>query len=191
MSNAARLRDQSVAPADTHGCSDCSHEVKGPVTAGSSNVLVNSRPAVRVGDRGIHAKCCGTNRWTARAGAPRVLINGKSAHRRGDATLHCGGIGATITGSSDVLIGDFVGSARPRVSRFEDVAFCVIDGAKQPVSNLHAIVVGPDGQRIPVVTGPDGRVILRHVPRGRYILELSQGAVVGDLSPIDGKEKKS
>ncbi len=72
---------------------------------GSPNVNVNSRPALRVGDMGMHAACCGPNMWTAQAGSGTVNINGKKAHRMGDADTHCGGSGKMIEGSNNVNTG--------------------------------------------------------------------------------------
>lgn len=102
----ARLGDRSLIPADVHGCPACPHVASGPAVAGSANVLVNGRPAIRVNDPGIHAACCGSNIWNAKTGSRSVLINGRSAHREQDSTIHCGGIGKTIEGSPNVLVGD-------------------------------------------------------------------------------------
>lgn len=68
-------------------------------------MLVNGRPALRVGDNGMHAACCGPNSWVASAGSGSVLINGKPAHRLGDKDTHCGGSGQMIEGSTDVMVG--------------------------------------------------------------------------------------
>lgn len=100
-----RLGDNSFAPADVHGCKRCPHPVKGPATAGSSNVLVNGKPALRVGDNGVHSGCCGPNTWVAVGGSGTVLINNKGAHRKGDFDAHCGGDGKLIQGSADVIVG--------------------------------------------------------------------------------------
>jgi hypothetical protein len=67
---------------------------------------VNRRPALRVGDPGIHTACCGKNTWTATTGSLTVFINGKGAHRMGDQTRHCGGSGTLIEGSPNVIVGD-------------------------------------------------------------------------------------
>jgi len=67
--------------------------------------MVNGRPALRVGDPGIHAACCGPNTWTAAAGSGTVRINGKGAHRVGDRDSHCGGTGQMIEGSPNVFVG--------------------------------------------------------------------------------------
>ena len=70
-----RLGDKSQIPADAHGCPGCPHPAIGPAIDGSPNVNVNSRPALRVGDHGMHAACCGPNTWTASAGSGTVNIN--------------------------------------------------------------------------------------------------------------------
>jgi uncharacterized Zn-binding protein involved in type VI secretion len=105
MPSQGRLGDKSQAPADAHGCLACPHPVIGPAIKGSPNVLVNFRPALRVGDTGIHAACCGPNMWTAVKGSATVLINNMPAHRMGDMDQHCGGVGTLIEGSPDVIVG--------------------------------------------------------------------------------------
>ena len=98
--------DVSLAAVDVHGCPACPHPaVVGPAIAGSSDVLINGLPALRVGDQGVHAACCGPNTWTAIQGSGTVLINGKGAHREGDQAKHCGGVGALISGSANVIAG--------------------------------------------------------------------------------------
>jgi len=100
-----RVSDLAQAPADAHGCLACPHLVVGPGIQGSPDVLVNSLPALRVGDPGIHAPCCDGNTWNAQMGSKTVFINGMGAHRMGDMTKHCGGVGQLITGSPNVLVG--------------------------------------------------------------------------------------
>jgi uncharacterized Zn-binding protein involved in type VI secretion len=94
----AAIGDQAQAPADAHGCPACPHPVIGPITTGSPNVLVNGRPAARVGDRGVHAACCGSNTFEITSGDSSVLVNGRAAARTGkrDTTRHCGGSGHII-----------------------------------------------------------------------------------------------
>lgn len=106
MSEAARMGDQAHAPEDAHHCSECPHSVSGPAAMGSPDVLINDRPAVRVGDSGTHDLCCDSNSWVAVAGAATLLINDRPAVRAGDATQHCGGSGKLIEGSADVDVGD-------------------------------------------------------------------------------------
>jgi uncharacterized Zn-binding protein involved in type VI secretion len=105
MPSQGRLGDQSFVAADVHGCPACAHSAQGPAVSGSPDVLVNGKPALRVGDNGIHASCCGPNTWVATAGSGTVLINNKPAHRLGDQDQHCGGVGQLIEGSPDVLVG--------------------------------------------------------------------------------------
>jgi uncharacterized Zn-binding protein involved in type VI secretion len=100
-----RLGDKSFVPADAHGCPACPHPCIGPAIAGSPDVLVNNRPAIRVGDPGIHAPCCGPNTWTAKSGSGTVFINNKAAHRIADNDQHCGGMGQMIEGSQNVITG--------------------------------------------------------------------------------------
>ena len=101
-----RLGDQAECPSDGHGCPGCNHGVIGPATAGSPDVNVNSKPALRVGDPGSHSSCCGSNTWVAAAGSSGVFINGIAAHRLGDQTTHCGGTGTLVEGSGDVFVGE-------------------------------------------------------------------------------------
>jgi uncharacterized Zn-binding protein involved in type VI secretion len=79
--------------------------VSGPATTGSPTVRVNNKPALRLGDIGIHTACCGPNMWTAIQGSATVLINGMPAHRMGDLDQHCGGMGVLVEGSNDVIVG--------------------------------------------------------------------------------------
>lgn len=102
MPPAGRLGDRSKVPVDTHGCPACPHPAIGPAIVGSPNVNINGRPALRVGDAGIHTACCGTNRWIATTGSATVLINGRPAHRKDDLARHCGGEGKLIEGSGTV-----------------------------------------------------------------------------------------
>ncbi len=83
----------------------CPHPAQGPAIAGSPDVMVNGRPALRVDDVGIHAACCGPNMWRAKDGSATVFINGKPAFRVGDGVRHCGGDGSLVEGSTDVIIG--------------------------------------------------------------------------------------
>lgn len=104
-SSACRQGDRSNCPADIHGKPCCPHNVTGPSISGSPNVLINNRPALRLGDNGVHLVCCGPNTWKAIKGSLTVMVNGKPLVRKGDTTLHCGGIGRMIDGSNNVLAG--------------------------------------------------------------------------------------
>jgi uncharacterized Zn-binding protein involved in type VI secretion len=109
MPGQGRLGDKAQIQADAHGCPGCPHPGVGPSIVGSTNVLVNGRPALRVDDVGLHAACCGGNMWSALQGSPTVFINGKAAFRQNDPTRHCGGQGKLIEGSSDVIVGGAAG----------------------------------------------------------------------------------
>ncbi|MCW5980952.1 MAG: PAAR domain-containing protein [Bryobacteraceae bacterium] len=105
MKPQSRLGDRSHVPVDTHFNSCCPHDCIGPAVTGSPNVVVNSQPALRVTDTGVHALCCGPNTWVAVEGSQTVLINNLSAHRLDDLDQHCGGPGQMVDGSPDVLVG--------------------------------------------------------------------------------------
>lgn len=105
MPELMRVGDIGKVDSDAHGCPSCPHPCRGPAIVGSNDVFVNSLPAVRQGDSGIHAACCGPNTWQATAGSGTVFINGQPAHRKGDAEQHCGGVGASDMGSPDVFVG--------------------------------------------------------------------------------------
>ena len=61
MPKAAREGDIAHCPNDSHGCNACPHSVKGPAVTGSSTVSTNYKPALTVGDKGVHSACCGAN----------------------------------------------------------------------------------------------------------------------------------
>ncbi len=100
-----RVSDLSNVSVDAHGCPACPHPAVGPAIAGSPDVNVNSLPALRVDDTGIHMACCGPNTWTAQTGSATVFINNKAAHRQGDQDKHCGGMGSLTVGSPNVMTG--------------------------------------------------------------------------------------
>jgi uncharacterized Zn-binding protein involved in type VI secretion len=106
MPGQGRLGDKAKAPPCVHSCPACPHTVIGPGIEGSPDVNCNKRPALRVGDPGIHMPCCGANTWKATMGSATVMINGKAAHRLNDMTTHCGGVGTLIEGSTNVIVGD-------------------------------------------------------------------------------------
>ncbi|HLL25868.1 MAG TPA: PAAR domain-containing protein [Kofleriaceae bacterium] len=88
MRGQGRLGDKAQVPLDAHGCPACPHPAIGPAIVGSPTVMVNKRPALRVGDAGIHAPCCGHNTWTAHLGSTTVFINNKPAFRMDDTSKH-------------------------------------------------------------------------------------------------------
>jgi len=120
MKPQGRLGDKAFCLKDSHWCPVRVHPVIGPAIQGSSDVHVNSRPALRDGDPGIHGICCGPNTWKADGGSSTVIINGRKAFRRGDRTKHCGGTGKLVFGSSNVLVGD--NSVSPQVAAMRAAA---------------------------------------------------------------------
>ncbi len=95
---AARLGDIGSG----HGC----HFPPTPAIAGSPDILINNRAAVRQGDAYAPHPCpaCPSppHGRSLSAGSPTVLFNNKQAGRVGD-PIDCGG--ADSTGSGDTLIG--------------------------------------------------------------------------------------
>lgn len=102
MKPAVRLTDIAFIAGDGHCCPACVHACSGPVIGASGNVNVNSLPAARKDDPGIHAACCGPNTYVIAQGSSNVFINGKPAARFGDKTTHCGGSGKLVTASPNV-----------------------------------------------------------------------------------------
>ena len=106
MPGQGRLGDLSKVEVDAHGCPACPHPGVGPAIMGSPDTMCNGMPALRVGDKGMHAACCGPNSWTATAGSGTVVINGKAAFRKDDVSAHCGGNGKLVSASANVVVGD-------------------------------------------------------------------------------------
>jgi uncharacterized Zn-binding protein involved in type VI secretion len=103
MAGVCRLGDHAKAPLDAHGCPACPHpNVEGPALTASFNVFVNGAPALRKGDMGMHAACCGKNQWKVMRASGQVFINGQKMVRKNDPTRHCGGIGKMIEASGNV-----------------------------------------------------------------------------------------
>lgn len=100
MPSAARLGDSCSG----HGCFPAT-----PIIQGSSDVIINGKPAARKGDMVLlHACPCpmmphALHPRSISAGSSNVIINGKAAARVGDA-IGCGG--SVAAGSGDVIIGD-------------------------------------------------------------------------------------
>ena len=105
MPGQCRLGDLSQITGDAHGCPACPHPAVGPAVKGSSDTITNGRPSIRVGDKGVHAACCGPNTWEAQKGSTSVFINHKATHRKDDMDRHCGGIGKMIMASGNVIVG--------------------------------------------------------------------------------------
>jgi uncharacterized Zn-binding protein involved in type VI secretion len=138
--------------------------VTGPAIGGSPDVNINGKPALRVGDPGIHAACCGPNSWKAAAGSSGVFINGKAAHRQNDQTTHCGGVGKLIEGSSDVFIGEKAGgggSEKEKTILYELKVRLLSPDGKKPLKKRKVKFVSQSGKTIEATTDSDGRVFLK------------------------------
>lgn len=92
---AARLGDMHTCPA----YDGKKPHVGGPIIEGSPDVLIEGKPAARVGDK---AQCRAGGPDTIVQGVPMVLVNGKPAAILGSRTAH-GGV--VIAGAAQVLIG--------------------------------------------------------------------------------------
>ena len=97
MKLAARLGDRFILPE--------SEPLTGESIEGSSNVLINNTPAMRVGDIGVHVSGRVRIAWHANTGSETTLINNRSVHRLGDDIVHAGGVGKTVQGSANVIVG--------------------------------------------------------------------------------------
>jgi len=87
-----------------HGC----HFPPSNAVEGSENVIINGRPAVRLGDAFAVHVCPvdgGPHPRVLASGSHSVLFNGRPAGRLGD-SIDCGGV--VLTGSGNVLIGEDV-----------------------------------------------------------------------------------
>jgi uncharacterized Zn-binding protein involved in type VI secretion len=182
MPGQGRLSDQAHADADAHGCPGCPHPTTGPAISGSPDVFVNARPALRVGDVGLHAPCCGPNQWRADTGSDTVFINGRPAHRIGDDTRHCGGPGALREGSNDVIVGggktrtgspaNASGDGKARGT----VKFTLKDDAGLPLAGVRWRVRAPDGRVIEGRTDESGGARVDDLPPGKCRVSFPDGA---------------
>lgn len=157
MKHAGRLRD----------IARCDHGGTSGAMRGSANVLINNRPALRIGDRGHPTSCC-NEIWRVETGAPAVQINGRAAHRVTDGTLHGGASGKLCAGSSNVLIGDYVQEKQQHPAA---IRFVLLDTYQQPMQGLATRITYPDGRTVSKTTDQNGRIELRDGPAGMYLVE--------------------
>jgi uncharacterized Zn-binding protein involved in type VI secretion len=83
------------------------HGALGAAVTGSSDVKIEGKRAIRVGDAGVYPCLCKS--WSAETGSASVLVNGKPIHREKDRTS--GGVLATY--SETVLVAGANPWARP------------------------------------------------------------------------------
>lgn len=162
-----------MVPADAHGCPACPHSAVGPAIAGSPNVLTNGLPSVRVGDSGVHAACCGPNKWNAKTGSRSVLINGRSAHRLADLVRHCGGIGQTSAGSPNVIVGDTnYGSVENRSKKKSWVSINMLDALGNAVPHLDYVITLPDGRTVTGKLDQNGQAHIENIDPGDCMVQF-------------------
>lgn len=162
----ARVGDSSQVPADVHGCPACPHPAIGPAIQGSPNVLTNGLPSVRVGDKGVHAACCGPNLWNAKTGSGSVLINGRKAHRLSDLVQHCGGIGNTVQGSPNVIVGDRHGRPSPNPKK-SWIEIELVDHHGNPMAGERYKITVPGGATHEGELDEDGRARVDDIDPGK------------------------
>ena len=111
MPGIARKTDLAKCETCAHGkqCCAAGHVVTGPITAASPDVFANGLAVARQDDQGMHAVCCGQNKFKITQGSSNVFVNGKAVARKDDPTQHCngpgdGGNGKITKGSSDVIV---------------------------------------------------------------------------------------
>ena len=114
MPPAARISDMHTCPMVNPG--PVPH-VGGPITTGSSNVLIGFMPAARVTDKAI----CVPAVDTIQAGASNVIITNQQAARIGDPTVHGGVI---VTGCPTVIIGTTTQSSALAAASAAGTPFC-------------------------------------------------------------------
>ncbi|HZS38665.1 MAG TPA: hypothetical protein VFF06_17660 [Polyangia bacterium] len=171
MPGQGRLGDKANVTEDAHGCPGCPHPGLGPAIAGSADVFINGRPALRLDDVGLHAACCGLNQWSAARGSDSVFINGRPAHRIGDETRHCGGKGQLIEGSGDVIVGGSPTDAGHAAAGARDrpkaqVAFSLRDERGRPLAGRRYRVTASDGQVKEGTLDADGAAIVGGLAAG-------------------------
>lgn len=177
MPEAGRVGDIAWVSADSHGHDCCSHSAQGPAVAGSPDCFINGMPALRVGDPGTHSACCGSNSWRAATGAPGVFINDIPAHRVQDSTIHCGGTGALVIGSPNVIIGNYGGptkfdSGRPPLpsnTPYIGGFLLVYEGTDTPVVGRRYVIYREDGTSFEGVTNERGRTVVIETEKSEQI----------------------
>ncbi len=165
MSAQGRVGDRGTVTACAHGCPACPHTATGPAIAGSPDVFCDQRPALRVGDPGVHAACCGANTWTATKGSATVFINHRPAHRKHDAQRHCGGDGELIEGSPTVMVEDPAGASSERAVAPDQLEVHVVLPNGQPAAGAPFTLALPDGALVRGTTDANGVIRLAGVPQ--------------------------
>lgn len=154
LSNASGAGPKAARLGDIGGGHGCFPPT--PIIVGSPDVLINFRPAARLGDAVLLHACgnCPPHPRSISAGSGNVLINNKKAARVDDA-INCGG--SISTGSGDVQIGE-TGVKGPdqdclKAAKASGSAFAQPSPAMQPPSEPPAIVQPPEAITAPAESG--------------------------------------
>lgn len=149
MPNAARISDSHTCPIPTP-------HVGGPISSGSATVIVEGRPAARVGDAAI---CVGGGSDSISTGSATVIIDGAAAARLGDSTAH----GGVITGgASTVIIGDSSWYAQSSGAEIDPLRQHFIE------VHLHWMDGTPCAYTAVEITAADGTVVKRTLDRNGW-----------------------
>lgn len=155
MSPAGRIADRAADNLDV---------MVNRAATGSSNILINMRHALRIGDVGVDKD--GRINWEAADGAPSVLLNGRKVHRAGDTTQHGGASGRLFDGSPNVMIGNYIRQQNPRTPGIKIRMFWS-DGT--PIDKVTYRLSGPEERR---GTINNGWIDERNITEGVYKLEI-------------------
>lgn len=183
MLRQARIGDRAIIGTSNSAHLACPQRTTGPAVNGSSNVLVNGRPAMRVGDLGNHKNCCDVSTWRALKGSTSVLINWRPAHRAQDLCTHSGTQGTTIDGSPNVIVGDrpVRQGAEPHKIEIQVVAH----HSRVPLDNIAYEILNMSGEVIQIgKTDQDGWIRAAPIPEGQYSILLLNGWIMDTESVI-------
>jgi uncharacterized Zn-binding protein involved in type VI secretion len=149
MPSVCRLTDisETTIP-DAHGCPACPHPCKGPAVTASGDVWVQGKQALRLGDTGVHAACCGPNTWTVIQASGQVFINGRPCVRIGDRTQHCGAIGKMTTGADIVVDGS------PMMTILSPIMKTISEPSKQIIGHEGYTAEAPAPAEAPLEASP-------------------------------------
>lgn len=139
-----------------------------PAVTGSPNVMVNNRPALRVGDVGTvvaGAFSTDTVQWVAAQGARCVLINNRNAHRAWDVDDHRGCPGTIVEGSPYTFVGDWNQGSDARELTWVGIRLRREKGG-HPMAGQRYLLWTPDGAVRAGFLDSNGNARIEGVPPG-------------------------
>ena len=188
MTSVCRLTDisETITP-DAHGCPGCPHPCNGPAVTASGNVWVHGKQALRMGDTGVHAACCGPNTWKVIEASAQVYVNSMPLVRIGDRTQHCGAIGKMTTGAAIVVDGSppMMTTPTPMLKSINDPIMSIgenpaVDPALEPVAPEAPAAPSP----APVSAASAPTSVPGSVPSATPVASGAPFADVPTVSPI-------